>query len=144
MDNKTLAFRNIALEDIADKIHPAIDKYGEENISFTYGGNELEIVVKSQSNKYREQIIELLDSQREKGIKEYGQTLEDNDLSMNERIDHIAEELIDGLQYLLHVQEKHNTVIDELTSFVSRAITDGNAGVRACGQEINQIFKKLM
>lgn len=144
MDNKTLAFRNIALEDIAEKIHPAIDKYGEENISFTYGDNELEIVVKSQSNKYREQIIELLDSQRKKGIEEYGQTLEDNDLSMNERIDHIAEELIDGLQYLLHVKEKHDAVIDELTGFVSRAITSGNAEVRRCGQEINQIFKSLI
>lgn len=144
MNNQTLEFRNVTPEEITEKIQPAISKYGEGNVSFTYDGNTLEIVVKSNSNKYREQIIGLLDSQRKKGIEEYGQTLEDNDLSMNERIDHIAEELIDGLQYLLHVKEKHDTVIDELTSFVSKAIVDGNAGVRACGQEINQIFKRLM
>ena len=144
MNNQTLEFRNVAPQEITEKIQPAINKYGIDNVSFTYDGSTLAIVVKSQSNRYREQIIELLDSQRQKGIKEYGQTLEDNDLSMNERINHIAEELIDGLQYLLHVKEKHDTVIDELTGFVSRAIVDGNAEVRACGQEINQIFKRLM
>lgn len=144
MNNHKLTFHNTAPQEIVEKLQSAINKHGEENISYVYDGSKLEITIKSQSNKYREQIIELLDSQRKKGIKEYGQTLEDNDLSMNERIDHIAEELIDGLQYLLHVKEKHNAIVDELTGFVSKAITDGNAGVRACGQETNRILKKLM
>lgn len=144
MNNHKLEFRNVAPQEITEKLQPAISRYGAENISFTYDGNKLEIVIKSQSTRYREQIVEILDSQRDKGLEEYGQTLEDNNLSMNERIDHIAEELVDGLQYLLHVKERHNAVIDGLTDFVSKTITDGNAGVRECGQEINQLLKNLM
>ena len=51
-------------------------------------------------NPYWERICKLQDKQREKGIKTYGQGLEDNHEPVMKRIQHIQEELIDGLMYL--------------------------------------------
>lgn len=65
---------------------------------------------------YRDNIVELIDRQREKGLKKYGQTLEQNTtLSTVQRIEHAQEELVDALQYLEHLkqtQADHLTVAD--------------------------------
>ena len=65
---------------------------------------------------YRDNIVELIDRQREKGLKKYGQTLEQNTtLSTVQRIEHAQEELVDALQYLEHLkqaQTDHMTVND--------------------------------
>lgn len=51
-------------------------------------------------NPYWERICKLQDKQREKGIKTYGQGLEDNHEPVMKRIQHIEEELVDALMYL--------------------------------------------
>lgn len=56
--------------------------------------------------KYWDNICELQKKQTEKGIKTYGQTLEDNTgLSMEERLTMLEEELIDGLMYIEHIKD---------------------------------------
>ena len=63
---------------------------------------------------YRDNIVELIDRQREKGLKKYGQTLEQNTtLSTLQRIEHAQEELVDALQYLEHLKQ---TQADKLTA----------------------------
>lgn len=56
--------------------------------------------------RYIKNIILLLNKQANKGIDKYGVTLEDNTtLSTEQRIEHLQEELIDGLQYCEHLKE---------------------------------------
>lgn len=53
---------------------------------------------------YRRNIIEMMDSQTLKGMKEYGQPLEENkNLSMEQRMVYLSEELVDGLVYIQHL-----------------------------------------
>lgn len=55
--------------------------------------------------RYIKNIILLLNKQANKGIDKYGVTLEDNTtLSTEQRIEHLQEELIDGLQYCEHLK----------------------------------------
>jgi len=46
-------------------------------------------------------LIEDLKARREKGIETYGHTLEMGTLSIKEAIDHLYEEQLDSIQYLL-------------------------------------------
>ncbi len=50
-------------------------------------------------NPYWERICKLSDKQRAKGMETYGQGLECNPAAMLKRIEHLQEELIDGLMY---------------------------------------------
>ena len=55
--------------------------------------------------RYIKNIVRLLYRQVNKGIDKYGVTLEDNTtLSTEQRIEHLQEELIDGLQYCEHLK----------------------------------------
>ena len=58
------------------------------------------------SNPYWERICAIAEKQREKGMDTYGQGLEDNPAEMMERIEHLQEELIDGLMYCEWIKEK--------------------------------------
>jgi NTP pyrophosphatase (non-canonical NTP hydrolase) len=49
---------------------------------------------------YQRRIFERFHSQRQKGIGKYGQPLEDNPASRDERLEHLAQELTDGLMYI--------------------------------------------
>lgn len=61
---------------------------------------------KKEKPLYRQRIEELLDKQQEKGIKKYGVTLDRNDtLTSQQRVEHLEEELIDGLMYCEHWKE---------------------------------------
>jgi len=54
---------------------------------------------------YWDNITDIYNKQREKGLAEYGQTLEDNTaLSPVERITMAQEELVDALVYLEHIK----------------------------------------
>ena len=57
------------------------------------------------SNPYWERICAVAERQRAKGMDTYGQGLEDNPLSIEERLTYLEEELIDGLYYIEHVKE---------------------------------------
>jgi hypothetical protein len=49
-------------------------------------------------------------NREERGLKKYGTTMDRNDLSLNEWIQHFKEELMDGLLYLQKIQndtQKH-------------------------------------
>ena len=56
-------------------------------------------------NPYWDRITALAERQREKGIKEYGQGVEDDTASINIRLDRIEEELIDALMYIEHLRD---------------------------------------
>ena len=70
----------------------------EEHYDLVFG--KTETTKDNVDNPYWERICKLQDKQREKGIKTYGQGLEDNHEQVMKRIQHIQEELIDGLMYL--------------------------------------------
>ena len=57
---------------------------------------------------YKEQIIAKMDQQIEKGKQKYGQKLEENDLSRDEKLEHLEEELIDALFYIQHLKGDDN------------------------------------
>ena len=56
---------------------------------------------------YRQNIIDKIDKQIEKGVNKYGQKLEDNNLTRDEKLTHLQEELIDALFYIEHLREKN-------------------------------------
>jgi hypothetical protein len=51
-----------------------------------------------------EQVIEKFQERSEKGIKKYGTTLADNDLSFDEWLTHLQEELMDAVVYLQKIK----------------------------------------
>lgn len=57
-------------------------------------------------NPYWERITRLSDKQRAKGMETYGQGLESNPAALIERIEHLQEELIDGLMYCEWIKDK--------------------------------------
>ena len=70
------------------------------------GGRYLTEVEADQymQNPYWERICKLSERQREKGMKTYGKGLENNPLSIVERITYLEEELIDALMYIEHIK----------------------------------------
>jgi len=64
----------------------------------------------AKNNPYWDRICKLSEKQRAKGMETYGQGLEDNPLSIRERLEYLEEELIDGLMYIEHVKEWLNDV----------------------------------
>lgn len=61
----------------------------------------------------RTAILEKFESQTLKGLKKYGQTVADNNLTAVEWIDHAVEELIDYVVYLECLKEKLSQMISE-------------------------------
>lgn len=63
---------------------------------------------------YRQNIIDRLDRQTEKGIKKYGQLLSENkkltDLDM---LEYLAEELTDGLVYIEDLKQRLERAVEE-------------------------------
>ncbi len=58
-------------------------------------------------NPYWENIEAIAEKQRNKGVKTYGQGLEDNtELTTEEVITYVQEELIDALMYFEHLKMK--------------------------------------
>lgn len=68
----------------------------------------------SKPGYYKEKIIEMLDKQINKGQRKYGLYLEENDLTFDERLDHLSEELIDGLQYIQHLKMIKEKMVEDL------------------------------
>lgn len=56
-------------------------------------------------NPYWERITAIADKQRAKGMSKYGQGLEANPADILARINHLQEELIDGLMYCEWIKE---------------------------------------
>lgn len=67
---------------------------------FTHGGQ--------YNNPYWDKITEIAVHQRMKGLETYRQGLEDNPAAIRERIEHLQEELIDGLMYCQWIKDKLN------------------------------------
>ncbi len=61
---------------------------------------------RQDENPYWKRICKLADKQRAKGMETYGQGLESNPAAIIERIDHLEEELIDGLMYCEWIKDK--------------------------------------
>lgn len=103
---------------------------------------------------YKELIVERIDKQIAKGEKKYGVVLENNTQDMSGRLDHLAEELVDALQYIEHikVQDKarqhQKTTLVELVSqmiLLSAGIKDDTMreNMITCIRAINDIAKNL-
>lgn len=61
------------------------------------------------NSAYRENVVRMIDGQIEKGYSKYGVLLEQNKtLTFKQRIEHLQEELIDGLMYCEHIKEIDN------------------------------------
>jgi hypothetical protein len=59
-----------------------------------------------EKKSYWANICKMQKKQTEKGLKKYGQILEENtDMTILERLEYLEEELIDGLMYLEHIKE---------------------------------------
>lgn len=57
--------------------------------------------------KYWDRVTAIQKKQTEKGIKSYGQTLEENtSMTDLERLEYLEEELVDALMYIEHLKEK--------------------------------------
>lgn len=81
---------------------------------------------KAEDNKYREPIIERVDSQTMKGIDKYGTVLPQNKAPMPERLEHVAQELTDGLVYIEWIKEGYDKMADladELTAILAVTAT---------------------
>jgi hypothetical protein len=59
----------------------------------------------TKENPYWERICALSERQRAKGMSTYGKGLEDNHMSIEERLTYLEEELIDSLYYIEHIKE---------------------------------------
>lgn len=62
--------------------------------------------INDTDNPYWERICRLSKKQRAKGMETYGQGLESNPAAVVERIEHLEEELIDGLMYCEWIKDK--------------------------------------
>jgi len=51
-------------------------------------------------------IKSIIDNQQEKGLKKYGKTVDQADLSIEEWIEHTQEEIVDTLIYLECIKQK--------------------------------------
>lgn len=57
------------------------------------------------NSDYWENICEIQKRQTEKGIRSYGQRLEENQaMTMIDRLEYLEEELVDGLMYIEHIK----------------------------------------
>lgn len=56
-------------------------------------------------DNYMKAILERFENQRNKGIEKYGQVLEQNNAPIGERLEHLAQELTDGLAYIEWIKE---------------------------------------
>lgn len=93
------------------------------------------------ATSYRDKIVELIDQQRAKGLKKYGQTLEENTtLTTAQRIEHAQEELVDALQYLEHLKA---ATADNLTAndFQRAAMRTASGIEQQAGEVIDHVKK---
>ena len=79
---------------------PRYAAFVDKSYKYHFGEPTVEPTEAKTTNPYWERICKLQDKQRAKGIETYGQGLEDNHEPVMKRIQHIQEELIDGLMYL--------------------------------------------
>ena len=62
--------------------------------------------ITEEKTEYQRKIEDLMERQKKKGLSKYGVTLEDNvTLTTEQRIEHLEEELLDGLMYCEHLKK---------------------------------------
>jgi len=61
--------------------------------------------------RYLDRIIDRFRSQEAKGINKYGQVLEQNHGDIQYRLEHLAQELSDGLMYVEWIKENYQQMI---------------------------------
>ncbi|MCR5329597.1 MAG: hypothetical protein K6E62_00210 [Lachnospiraceae bacterium] len=78
-----------------------------EEVKLVFAELEQNYCEDTEDGLYWKRVCRIQQSQTEKGLKKYGQRLEDNNsLSEIERLEYLEEELIDGLMYIEHIKEK--------------------------------------
>jgi len=61
--------------------------------------------------RYLDKIIDRFRSQEAKGFNKYGQVLEQNHADIQERLEHLAQELSDGLMYIEWIKEHYQRIV---------------------------------
>lgn len=79
------------------------------------GGQVCPICLKNtETSYYWDNVCKIQARQTEKGIKTYGQRLEDNTgMSVNDRLEYYEEELIDALMYIEHLKKAYDDTITD-------------------------------
>lgn len=86
-----------------------------------------------EHTEYQKNIIAIMERQHAKGMQKYGETLEDNTtLCIRQRIEHLQEELIDGLQYCEHIK----AVYDKMTANDYQRMAMRTAGNYECNYDM--------
>lgn len=105
--------------------------------------NRKQINCEHNASIYLDRISERFHRQAEKGLGKYGVLLEDNQkLGFEERTEHLAEELTDGLQYIEHLKELMNKHSQTLISAISELIILSSRN-NIPGEEIKKIAQSL-
>lgn len=95
--------------------------FTHENVNECYS----RYIAEGEGLDYWESITAIKNKQTEKGMKEYGQRLEDNDnLSIEDRIIMAEEEMIDALMYMEHLKRTLTGLTHENVEYVKERICD--------------------
>lgn len=119
-------------------------QYNQGNPTYELWGKKAEATY----NSYEKNIIDRLHRQNKKGLEKYGMTLAQNkELSMNERIEHLAEELTDGLQYIEHMKSHREAtqlaLIESLTELTIIAGKYDDEDLMRIARGLHSIAKAL-
>lgn len=90
----------------ACRYNEGVDCNGGECAICGWNPNKEHKETPAQDNPYWERICKLSNKQRAKGMETYGQGLESNPCGIIERIEHLQEELIDGLMYCEWIKDR--------------------------------------
>lgn len=86
-------------------------------------------------SKLLDQLISEFQSREERGLRKYGTSMDRNDLSFDEWLQHFKEELLDGLVYLQKIQNDYDTQrfpdYQEADSRISESINTGGEATDA-------------
>jgi hypothetical protein len=77
------------------------------------------------TSKITEEIVEMLRSRSDVGLKKYGVSMDRTDLTHADWCLHAIEEMLDGAQYLLQVKNQVPLKTISVTQFVTLAEGDG-------------------
>jgi hypothetical protein len=96
------------------------------------------------TSKITEEIVEMLRSRSDVGLKKYGVSMDRTDLSHADWCQHAIEELLDGAQYLLQVKQKEQVNPISLSDFTALANYARSCAILSGSFEIGNLYYALI
>lgn len=101
-----------------------------------------ELATPSKRGMYKERIVGRIDKQNDKGIDKYPQALEDDEeMGINERLDHFADELVDGLQYIEHLRDGFECTIQKQIELTAAIMSMASRTTGARREEVLELSR---